>query len=372
MNEYMGQDIEIVDVNMRYEGSEDFAVRDINVTIKAGEFFSFLGPSGCGKTTILRLISGFLEPTEGEIRIGGKNMRGIGPNKRPTAMIFQNLALFPLMTVADNIGFGLEVRGVSRADRKKKAVELLELVNLPGVEDKKVSDLSGGQMQRVAIARALAVEPCVLLLDEPLSALDLKLRHHMRTELRNIQKRTGVTFIYITHDQGEALTMSDRIGVLSGTGTMEQVAEAEVLYNAPETAFVADFVGENNAFISTVRMADNGHATVETSFGLLLTGMNPQLLTLGQQAIAFVRPEAISVLEDSVTSENIMKCKVKNISFEGPFVTVSLLYTGEDQAFFMRSHNDGLTPFPEIGSEIDVCFDAHNTRLLAYEEAFDA
>ena len=370
MDHYVGQDIEIVDVGMRYEGSEEYAVSDINVHIEPGEFFSFLGPSGCGKTTLLRLVSGFLEPTEGKVRIGGENMRGIGPNKRPTAMIFQNLALFPLMTVADNIGFGLEVRGVSRADRRKKAAELLELVDLPGVENKKVSDLSGGQMQRVAIARGLAVEPSVLLLDEPLSALDLKLRQHMRTELRQIQKRTGVTFIYITHDQGEALTMSDRIGVMSDSGTIEQIAAADELYNKPDTAFVADFVGENNRFISTVRTANNGHAVVETSFGQL-KGINPQQLSSGQQAIAFVRPEAISVLEDSKAAENVIKCKVKSISFEGAFVTI-FLDVGGNQAFFMRRHNNGSTPFPEIDSEIDICFGAHNTRLLADKEVFDA
>ena len=370
MDQYVGQDIEIVDVGMRYDGSEEFSVSDINVHIKPGEFFSFLGPSGCGKTTILRLVSGFLEPTEGEVRIGGENMRGIGPNKRPTTMIFQNLALFPLMTVADNIGFGLEVRGVSHAERRKKAAELLELVDLPGVENKKISDLSGGQMQRVAIARGLAVEPSVLLLDEPLSALDLKLRQHMRTELRNIQKRTGVTFIYITHDQGEALTMSDRIGVMSDSGTIEQIAAADELYNEPETVFVADFVGENNRFISTVRTVNNGHAVVETSFGLL-KGINPQQLSSGQQAIAFVRPEAISVLEDSKAAENVIKCKVKNISFEGPFVTV-FLDVGGNQSFFMRRHNNGSRPFPDIDSEIDICFGTHNTRLLADKKVFDA
>ncbi len=191
------------------------AVDNANVSIKPGEFFSFLGPSGCGKTTILRMVSGFIEPTEGAIKIGGKDMRGQRPNQRPTALIFQNLALFPLMPIWENISFGLEVRGVDKATRRKKAEDLLKLVDLPGAADKMVSQLSGGQKQRVAIARALAVEPQVMLLDEPLSALDLKLRQHMRAELRAIQKRTGVTFIYITHDQGEALAMSDRVGVMS-------------------------------------------------------------------------------------------------------------------------------------------------------------
>ncbi len=363
MNQYPGQDIEIIDVGMMYEGSAKPAIKGINVHIKAGEFFSFLGPSGCGKTTILRLVSGFLDPTDGKILIGGKDMRGIGPNKRPTAMIFQNLALFPLMTVAENIGFGLEMRGASLAERRKKAGELLELVDLPGVENKKVNDLSGGQRQRVAIARGLAVEPSVLLLDEPLSALDLKLRQHMRTELRQINKRTGVTFIYITHDQGEALTMSDRIGVMASDGTIEQIATADHLYNNPRTAFVADFVGKNNKIKATVKTIKNGHAVVETSFGLI-KGLNPQQLSSGQQAFAFVRPEVISVAGSSENSKNIITCRVKNISFEGAFVTITLDAGGED-TLFMRTHNDGSALFPAIDSEIDVSFGQHNTRLLA-------
>ncbi|WP_042693921.1 ABC transporter ATP-binding protein, partial [Azospirillum sp. B506] len=180
----MSQDVQLDHVTMRF--GDTVAVRDVSLTIGAGEFFSFLGPSGCGKTTILRMISGFMEPTDGAVRIGGRDMKGIGPNKRPTALIFQNLALFPLMTVADNIGFGLEVRGVPAADRKRRVRELLELVALPDTAEKRVTDLSGGQRQRIAIARALAVEPAVLLLDEPLSALDLKLRQHMRAELREL------------------------------------------------------------------------------------------------------------------------------------------------------------------------------------------
>ena len=370
MAQGLGQDVEINDVSMRYEGNQRYAVTDVNVQIKTGEFFSFLGPSGCGKTTLLRLVSGFLEPTKGEVRIGGKNMRGIGPNKRPTAMIFQNLALFPLMSVADNIGFGLEVRGVSRAKRRKKAAELLELVDLPGVEKKKVSDLSGGQMQRVAIARGLAVQPSVLCLDEPLSALDLKLRQHMRAELRKIQRRTGVTFVYITHDQGEALTMSDRIGVMSAGGILEQIDSADILYNEPLTAFVADFVGDNNAFTGTVREDIDGYTVFETSFGLL-KGKNPQKLGSGQSAIAFIRPEAISVVKGSSPLENIVKCSVESRSFEGPFANI-LLKTGGDHAFAMRQKNDGLTPFLKVGSEIEVCFSADNTRLLAFGEVSDA
>ena len=192
-----GQDVALKGVSMTYPNGFT-AVHDTDLDIHAGEFFSILGPSGCGKTTILRMISGFIDPTRGRVAIGGQEMNGIGPNRRPTALIFQNLALFPLMTVWQNVAFGLEARGVGKAARRKRADELLELVALTGQGDKKPTELSGGQRQRVAVARALAVEPAVLLLDEPLSALDLKLRQHMRAELKAIQRKTGVTFIYIT------------------------------------------------------------------------------------------------------------------------------------------------------------------------------
>jgi spermidine/putrescine transport system ATP-binding protein len=263
----MSADVELDRVTIRF--GHFTAVKDASLKIAGGEFFSLLGPSGCGKTTLLRTISGFLQPSEGGVRIGGEDMRGIEPNKRPTALIFQNLALFPLMTVAENIGYGLRVRGVGRAARRRRAEELLALVALPDQGHKRVSELSGGQKQRVAIARALAVEPKVLLLDEPLSALDLKLRQHMRNELRAIQKRVGITFIYITHDQGEALTMSDRIAVMNN-GVIEQIGTGREIYAAPRTPFVASFVGENNGFSGRIGRVDAASAELETPFGTLV------------------------------------------------------------------------------------------------------
>jgi spermidine/putrescine transport system ATP-binding protein len=279
----MSADVELDRVTIRF-GSFT-AVRDASLKIAGGEFFSLLGPSGCGKTTLLRTISGFLDPSEGSVRIGGDDMRGIEPNRRPTALIFQNLALFPLMTVADNIGYGLRVRGVPRAQRMARAAELLSLVALPDQGHKRVSELSGGQKQRVAIARALAVEPKVLLLDEPLSALDLKLRQHMRNELRAIQKRVGITFIYITHDQGEALTMSDRIAVMNH-GVVEQVGTGREIYAEPRTPFVAAFVGENNGIEGTVSQAASSVAAARARWRA-----PPALSSCGQRACAS-RPTA--------------------------------------------------------------------------------
>lgn len=307
----MSADVELDRVTIRFGNFT--AVNSASLKIKNGEFFSFLGPSGCGKTTILRTVSGFLEPSEGAVRIGGQDMAGFGPNKRPTALIFQNLALFPLMTVADNITYGLRVRGVSREERTKRASELLSLIALPGQGGKLVSELSGGQKQRVAIARALAVEPQVLLLDEPLSALDLKLRQHMRNELRAIQNRVGITFIYITHDQGEALTMSDRIAVMN-EGVIEQVGGGRMIYDHPDTAFVASFVGENNPFAGTIAQADDDWAMVETSLGKL-RGRNPKKLKAGGKAILFVRPESLRL--GTGAEGATIETTVKNVAFEG-------------------------------------------------------
>ncbi len=307
----MSADVELDHVWIRF--GTFVAVRDATLRIAEGEFFSFLGPSGCGKTTILRTISGFLEPSQGAVRIGGQDMRGIGPNRRPTALIFQNLALFPLMTVAENIGYGLRVRGVPGAEQRRKVDDLLGLTALRDHGSKGIGELSGGQKQRVAIARALAVEPQVLLLDEPLSALDLKLRQHMRNELRSIQKRVGITFIYITHDQGEALTMSDRIAVMNA-GVIEQIGDGKTVFDEPATAFVASFVGENNPFQGRIATADGQWAVIETPLGLL-NGRNPRGLKAGDDAILFLRPDALRLGpgEDRAT----FAAPVLNVAFEG-------------------------------------------------------
>ncbi|HIN69823.1 MAG TPA: ABC transporter ATP-binding protein [Acidobacteria bacterium] len=318
-----GKEVVLEKVSAKFD---DFtAVHPTDLVVNAGEFFSILGPSGCGKTTMLRMISGFLSPAGGSIRIGDDTMLGVRPNQRPTALIFQNLALFPYMTVWENIAFGLEARGVNKAGRRKRALELIELVALSGEEMKKPDELSGGQRQRVAVARALAVEPSVLLLDEPLAALDLKLRQHMRAELRHIQRMTRVTFIYITHDQGEALTMSDRVAVMNH-GRMEQVDTADRIYDHPSTPFVASFVGENNILKGRVTAIENGIATLESEFGILRGRTTPEL-AVGVDAMLFVRPEALKIGDES-QSDNRVAVKPVRRDMEGAFVNW-VLSTGE-------------------------------------------
>ncbi len=353
-----GQSVTLERVTMTFGGF--VAVRDADLHIEAGEFFSFLGPSGCGKTTILRLISGFNEPTSGRIRIGGVDMAGIGPNRRPTALIFQNLALFPLMKVWENVAFGLEARGVARGERQRRAGELLELVALEGQGEKLVSALSGGQRQRVAIARALAVEPALLLLDEPLSALDLKLRQKMRAELRAIQRKTGVTFVYITHDQGEALTMSDRIAVMS-QGRIEQVGSADTVYGDPASAFVATFVGESNVFAGRIADTGGGEASIDTPHGRLV-GRNPGRLEVGRAAQLVVRPERCRLVEDQ-TPGNRLGGAVERVDFEGSFVSL-VMRLGDGSEVTAQLANDGSLPRLERGAPVRIGFLPEAALLL--------
>ena len=246
-------DLETRDVNKHYG---DFtAVDNVSLKIEKGSFFSILGPSGCGKTTLLRMIAGFDHPDSGDILIQGDSMLGVPPNKRPANMVFQHLALFPMMSVAENVAYGLKQRKVQAAEITKRVNNALESVDLGSSGNKRISQLSGGQKQRIAIARCLVLEPKLLLLDEPLGALDLKLREHMKVELKQMQSRVGTTFIYITHDQSEALVMSNNIAVMN-KGRFEQVGSPSDLYYNPQTAFVAGFVGDANQWQATVTRTD--------------------------------------------------------------------------------------------------------------------
>jgi spermidine/putrescine transport system ATP-binding protein len=272
------------------------AVDHVDLDVNEGEFFSLLGPSGCGKTTTLRMIGGFEQPTEGRIELQGDDVTYLPAYRRNVNTVFQNYALFPHLTIYENVAFGLRRKKVQSADVKKRVTEMLELVELPGYEHRKPSQISGGQAQRVALARALVNKPAVLLLDEPLGALDLKLRKQMQVELKRIQQEVGITFIYVTHDQEEAMTMSDRIAVMNH-GRYEQLGDPEVLYERPKTRFVAGFLGVSNLIPATRDGRDNGYAGFRLADG---TGVRvPAALVEGRDgALALgVRPEKIRLLE---------------------------------------------------------------------------
>jgi spermidine/putrescine transport system ATP-binding protein len=285
-------DVELQDVTKKFG---DFtAVHKVSLQIKDGEFFAMLGPSGCGKTTCLRMIAGFELPTEGEVKIRGKSMGNIPAYKRPVNTVFQNYALFPHMTVFENVAFGLEMQKTSRREIDQRVKEALEMVRLPQLAERKPRQLSGGQQQRIALARALVNRPQVLLLDEPLSALDLKLRKAMQLELKELQHQVGITFIFVTHDQEEAITMSDRIAVMN-EGVIQQVGAPMEIYERPHNRFVADFIGETNFMEGQVLEIDPAKTTVALGAGVQVLARPVNGLATGQIVTVAVRPEKISL-----------------------------------------------------------------------------
>ena len=293
--------IHIENVSKRFptpggHGAVTAAVDGITLTINSGDLFFLLGPSGCGKTTLLRMIAGFTLPTEGHIDFDGEDMTYVPPYKRETGMVFQSYALWPHMTIASNVGFGLDVRKIKGAEQTRRVNEALEMVQMAHLRDRKPNQLSGGQQQRVALARALAIRPKCLLLDEPLSNLDAKLRLEMRAEIRRIVKQTGITAIYVTHDQKEALSMADGIAVMK-SGKLQQTGSPTDLYKHPTTRFVADFIGESNFLPATVESVNPSMITLKTSVGPMLAATSAQKksVTAQQKVLAAFRPEAIAL-----------------------------------------------------------------------------
>jgi len=271
------------------EGGTVVALDRVSLDVLSNEFITLLGPSGCGKTTLLRTVSGFEELDEGEIIVDGVPMGGIPPHRRPVNTVFQSYALFPHLSVGDNVGYSLDVAGISRDERQRRVAATLELVNLTGLERRKPRQLSGGQQQRVALARAIINRPKLLLLDEPLSALDRKLRQAMQLELKNLQHELGISFIFVTHDQEEALAMSDRIVVID-SGRFQQIGTPTEVYDRPRNAFVAHFIGESNIFHGKVRAVAGGIAEIESDTGVLLR-LRAADLRPGQEAEVVIRPE---------------------------------------------------------------------------------
>ena len=309
--------IEIRGVSRIYGSGQDKvkALDGIFLKIRENEFFTLLGPSGCGKTTLLRLIAGFDFPTTGEILLHGEDIAPLPPFKRPVNTVFQSYALFPHMTVADNIGFGLKMLGKPKAEVEARVAEMLELVHMTQMRDRQVSQISGGQQQRVALARALAPKPKVLLLDEPLSALDYKLRKEMQIELKRVQAETGITFIFVTHDQEEALSMSDRIAVFS-KGRVLQIGTPLEIYERPTCRFVADFIGETNFIEGTVSEVHGEFATLQSN-GRVFVGRAGEGVRPGVSAALSVRPEKVQLVEQPNGSPNSYEVRVFSISYVG-------------------------------------------------------
>jgi putative spermidine/putrescine transport system ATP-binding protein len=296
MNSNAGQSLTLDDIMHRYGGA--LAVDHVTLEVAAGELVALLGPSGCGKTTLLRIIAGFINQTSGKVVIGGKRIDELPPARRDVGIVFQNYALFPHMTVAENVGYGLAARGADRAAARKRTAEMLDMVQLGHLAGRLTRQLSGGQQQRVALARALAIEPRVLLLDEPFSALDKSLRLDMQIEIKRIQRAAGTTAIIVTHDQEEALGMADRVAVLN-QGRLEQFAPPSQVYDMPETYFVNQFVGTANVLPGTLEALDADGARVRLDNGTLLQARAPKGIAPGSKVVACIRPENLRLSDEA-------------------------------------------------------------------------
>ncbi|MBW1749439.1 MAG: ABC transporter ATP-binding protein [Deltaproteobacteria bacterium] len=334
------------------------AVKSVSFNVEDGGFFSILGGSGCGKTTLLRMISGFEELTEGELLIRGESMEGIPPERRPVNIVFQNLALFPMMNVEKNVAFGLQRQKIAKNEVNSRVSEMLERVGLIGFEKKNVNDLSGGQRQRVAIARSLVLRPSILLLDEPLGALDRKLREHMKVELKVLQKEIGTTFIYITHDQSEALVMSDRVAVMN-EGRFEQIDTPRNLYKNPQTSFVAGFVGESNEF-DVVSYA-GGELTTKHGCKLAKPDLDFQPKKL------FIRPEAF-ILDspEDIADVDLIQTKVKTILFDGSNTKISVIIKESNDEVLMSLPQNA--KFEDLQEGDDLLVGIHRDDLKCYRD----
>jgi putative spermidine/putrescine transport system ATP-binding protein len=333
-------------------------VQNFELAVERGEFVSFLGPSGCGKTTTLRMVAGFEKPSSGTIRINGNDVTGLRPNQRNVGMVFQSYALFPNMTVAENIGFGLKVARRPAAEIGARVEEMLKLIKLPTLAGRHPYQLSGGQQQRVALARALAIKPQVLLLDEPLSALDAKIRVSLREEIRTVQRALGITTIYVTHDQEEALSMSDRIVVMN-EGRVEQIGTPFEIYNYPRTRFVASFVGTLNILRARVLDAARGRIAIDDQEIVAQRGIAE--ITTGETRLVALRPEAIS-LTDPGGERNRMKGTIEDVSFLGSVMRIRVRL--RESAISLDTFNNPAVPAPERGQAVTLCFGHDDVLVL--------
>ena len=347
-------------IDKSYDG-EVLVVKNLNLNIAKGEFVTMLGPSGSGKTTTLMMLAGFETPTNGEIFLEGKPISKIPPYEREIGMVFQNYALFPHMTVQENLSFPLEVRKLSKSDVQDKVKKALDMVELGNFGTRFPAQLSGGQQQRVALARALVFEPRLVLMDEPLGALDKNLREQMQYEIKHIHERIGITVVYVTHDQSEALTMSNRIAVFD-EGVIQQLSTPDILYEKPENSFVAQFIGENNRMTGSIKSIGDKYCEVDLDGGGTVKALNVNIGSVGERTQLSVRPERVSVNIQETSGENNFKGDIKELIYLGDHIRARIEVCGNDE-FIVKIPNEGNVELKE-GASINLNWEAEDIRAL--------
>ncbi len=353
--------VRFVDVQKSYDG-ETLVVKNLNLGIGQGEFLTMLGPSGSGKTTCLMMLAGFETATHGDIVLDGNHINNVAPHRRDIGMVFQNYALFPHMTVYENLAFPLEVRKVSRAETERRVNRALDMVELAGFGTRKPAQLSGGQQQRVAVARALVYEPKLVLMDEPLGALDKQLREQMQYEIKHIHENLGLTVVYVTHDQSEALTMSNRIAVFND-GVIQQLATPEDLYERPANAFVAQFIGENNRLVGTIEEVNGTNCTVEVDEGNRVEALAVNIDGRGSKSTLSLRPERVFVRPEPGSCPNVFEAKVEELIYLGDHVRTRVTLLGHDD-FIIKIPNSAGHQHLREGERVEVGWHADDCRAL--------
>jgi len=347
-------------VQKSYDG-EILVVKDLNLEIARGEFLTMLGPSGSGKTTTLMMLAGFEVPTNGQIILEGEPINNVPPHKRGIGMVFQNYALFPHMTVAENLAFPLKVRKMSKADVEAKVNRALDMVELPEFGNRRPAQLSGGQQQRVAVARALVFDPHLVLMDEPLGALDKQLREQMQYEIKHIHERLGVTIVYVTHDQSEALTMSDRIAVFND-GIIQQLSTADSLYEHPQNSFVAQFIGENNNLNGQIKAMNGSACDVQLADGSIVKAEKVNVSAVGEATTLSLRPERVE-LEPENEMDNIVSGKIEELIYLGDHIRVRMNVVGNNE-FVVKIRNRGERRNLTAGQTVKIGWAASDCKAL--------
>ncbi|MEX2649476.1 MAG: ABC transporter ATP-binding protein [Alphaproteobacteria bacterium] len=353
--------VHFADVQKTYDG-ETLVVKNLNLAIRKGEFLTMLGPSGSGKTTTLLMIAGFEVPTHGDIVLAGQSLKNVPPHKRDIGMVFQNYALFPHMTVEENLAFPLQVRNMSKAEIAERLKRVLGMVQLSEYAKRRPGQLSGGQQQRVAVARALVFDPKLVLMDEPLGALDRQLREQMQLEVKHLHEQLGITVVYVTHDQGEALTMSNRIAVFSD-GEIQQLATPDTLYEEPQNSFVAQFIGENNKLRGTVKSVNGTGCEVEIEGGDIVRALSIKVAGVGTPTLLSLRPERVKINPPEGSMPNVFPARVEELIYLGDHIRTRVSVCGHNDFVVKVPNAEGRAPYAP-GAQIAIGWRAEDCRAL--------